>query len=137
RHYETSNYAYPGYESRHNKGYWRGVDYLGLGPSAVSTISGRRWKNIPDTAKYLVQISKGGSTESEVETLTPAQLDLERIALMLRTDAGVHRRHLSEVPPTRIEAIVSERLADWKGEHLVLQGQGTMLVDSIVDHLVS
>ena len=84
-----------------------------------------------------MQISKGGSTESEVETLTPAQLDLERIALMLRTDAGVHRRHLSEVPPTRIEAIVSERLADWKGEHLVLQGQGTMLVDSIVGHLVS
>ena len=137
RHYETSNYAYPGYESRHNKGYWRGSDYLGLGPSAVSTISGRRWKNIPDTAQYLVQIGKGGSTESEVETLTPAQLDLERIALMLRTDAGVHRQHLSEVPSNRIEAIVSERLANWKGEHLVLQGHGTMLVDSIVDHLVS
>ncbi len=137
RHYETSNYAYPGYESRHNQGYWRGGDYLGLGPSAVSTISGRRWKNIPDTAKYLAQIEKGGPTESEVETLTPAQLDLERIALMLRTDAGVHRRHLSEVSPARIDGIISEHLARWKGENLVLQGRGSMLVDSIVEHLVS
>lgn len=137
RHYETSNYAYPGYESRHNQGYWRGGDYLGLGPSAVSTISGRRWKNIPDTAKYLAQIEKGGPTESEVETLTPAQLDLERIALMLRTDAGVHRRHLSEVSPDRIDGIISGQLARWKGENLVLQGRGSMLVDSIVEHLVS
>ena len=137
RHYETSNYAYPGYGSRHNQGYWRGGDYLGLGPSAVSTISGRRWKNIPDTAKYLLQIGQGGPPESEVETLTPAQLDLERIALMLRTDAGVHRRHLSQVPPARIDAIVDENLADWSGEHLVLRGRGNMLVDSIVAHLVS
>ena len=72
-----------------------------------------------------------------METLTPAQLDLERIALMLRTDAGVHRRHLSEVSPDRIDGIISGQLARWKGENLVLQGRGSMLVDSIVEHLVS
>jgi oxygen-independent coproporphyrinogen III oxidase len=53
RHYETSNYARPDCESAHNKGYWRGHDYLGLGPSAVSTLGGRRWKNIPDTMGYV------------------------------------------------------------------------------------
>ena len=56
---------------------------------------------------------------------------------MLRTDAGVHRRHLSEVPPDRIDAIVDEDLADWRGENLILRGRGNMLVDSIIDHLVT
>ena len=44
-HYETSNYAQRGMESRHNQSYWLGDDYLGIGPSAVSTVNGRRWKN--------------------------------------------------------------------------------------------
>jgi len=137
RHYETSNYARPGSESRHNQAYWAGKDYLGIGPSAVSTLSGRRWKNVPDTSRYLQQVEQDGHAEHEVEDLSRGQLDLERIALMLRTDGGVHRRHLGEVAPTRIESIVEEGLAGWKDEHLVLRGRGSLLVDSIVNHLVS
>jgi oxygen-independent coproporphyrinogen-3 oxidase len=45
-HYEVSNYARPGFESVHNRAYWSGEDYLGLGPSAVSTVGLRRWQNI-------------------------------------------------------------------------------------------
>ncbi|MFZ4767877.1 MAG: radical SAM family heme chaperone HemW, partial [Roseimicrobium sp.] len=48
-HYEISNYAQPGHRSAHNQGYWRGDDYLGLGPSAVSTQQRVRWKNVADT----------------------------------------------------------------------------------------
>ncbi len=135
RHYETSNYAQPGFESRHNRGYWAGRDYLGLGPSAVSTIGARRWKNIPDTEKYLHTVEQVGHAEHEVEDLTGSQLDLERIALMLRTDEGVHRRHLGDVPANRIKHAIEEGLAGWNGEHLRLLGKGPLLVDSIVDHL--
>ncbi|HRE15924.1 MAG TPA: hypothetical protein PLW86_02505, partial [Rhodocyclaceae bacterium] len=46
-HYEISNYARPGFESRHNRAYWAGADYLGLGPGAVSTMNGERWKTLP------------------------------------------------------------------------------------------
>lgn len=137
RHYETSNYARPGFESRHNQSYWAGKDYLGIGPSAVSTISNHRWKNVPDTSIYLQQVEQNGHAEHDTEDLSQSQLDLERIALMLRTDGGVHRRHLTEVEPPRIECIVEERLAGWDGEHLVLRGRGPLLVDSIVNHLVS
>ena len=50
--YEVSNYARAGFESVHNRAYWTGQDYLGLGPSAVSTIGLRRWQNISDYRVY-------------------------------------------------------------------------------------
>ena len=135
RHYETSNYAHSGFESLHNRAYWAGKDYLGLGPSAVSTIGGRRWKNIPDTGKYLHMVEQVGHAEHEVEDLTGPQFDLERLALMLRTDEGVHRRHLGEVAPDRIQHTIEEGLAGWNGEYFRLLGKGPLLVDSIVAHL--
>ncbi len=137
RHYETSNYSRPGFESRHNQSYWSGRDYLGLGPSAVSTIDGRRWKNVSDTPRYLHQVAQVGHAEHEIELLSGAQLDLERIALLLRTDEGVPRRHLTAVDPGRIADPVEEGLAEWRNDHLRLLGRGPLLVDSIVSHLVT
>ena len=51
--YEISNYARPNRECRHNLAYWLGEDFLGLGPSAFSTVGNKRWKNVSDTAKYV------------------------------------------------------------------------------------
>ena len=53
--YEISNYARPGFFSRHNMGYWTGADYLGLGPAATSTLEGRRWTDTPDQARWLLR----------------------------------------------------------------------------------
>ena len=88
-HYETSNYAQPGQHSQHNQGYWQGADYLGLGPSAVSTIHGIREKNVPDTAAYIRQIDSIGHAIHETESLTPEQRRIELIALGLRTTRGI------------------------------------------------
>ena len=52
-HYEISNYALPGHQSEHNKAYWSGADYLGIGPGAFSTIQGKRWRNVADTGMYI------------------------------------------------------------------------------------
>ncbi len=88
-HYETSNYARPGMRSSHNQGYWRGEDYLGLGPSAVSTLGSIRSKNVADTARYVAQIHALGHALAEAETLDAEALRLERIALGLRTAEGI------------------------------------------------
>ena len=59
RQYETSNFALPGFECRHNLGYWRGADYLGIGPGGVSCINWVRWKNIEDVGSYATMLLKG------------------------------------------------------------------------------
>ena len=61
RHYEISNYARPGFESVHNRAYWLGKDYLGIGPSAVSTIGMQRWQNVCDYRAYIDRALAGES----------------------------------------------------------------------------
>jgi oxygen-independent coproporphyrinogen III oxidase len=52
-HYEISNFALTGYPCLHNLNYWRGGEYLGLGPAAASHLNGKRFKNKPDLDAYL------------------------------------------------------------------------------------
>ena len=52
-HYEISNFAMNGYECRHNLNYWRGGDYLGLGPAAASHLDGKRFKNYANLDAYV------------------------------------------------------------------------------------
>lgn len=132
-HYETSNYAKPGHRSSHNRGYWRGEDYLGLGPSAVSTVKSTRTKNIPDTAAYARMVTSLGNAVVESESLDREQCRLERIALMLRTDEGVP---LELVDSAAVDRLLEHGLAEKKGERLVLTLAGSPLVDPIAAELV-
>ncbi len=99
-------------------------------------MAGRRWKNIPDTSRYLDMIERLGHAESEVEDLSPGQLRLERLALLLRTSEGLPREYLREVPPDRLAQLTEEGLATLNDTHLSLTGRGPLLVDSIVEHLI-
>jgi oxygen-independent coproporphyrinogen-3 oxidase len=135
-HYETSNYAKPGRHSSHNQGYWDGEDYLGLGPSAVSTLDGIRWKNIPDTARYVSQIESIGHALAESEPLDHEARRIERIALGLRTTQGIPLDLLSPESQTRAQHLVSENLAHIQGTRLILIHHGRALVDPIAAELV-
>jgi oxygen-independent coproporphyrinogen III oxidase len=135
-HYETSNYARPGHHSTHNQGYWRGEDYLGLGPSAVSTLDGVRWKNVPDTARYVSQIQAIGHALTESETLDAEARRLERIALGLRTKDGISLDLLSSDSRARAAHFASEGLARIEENQLILIHHGRALVDPIAAELV-
>jgi oxygen-independent coproporphyrinogen-3 oxidase len=86
--YEISNFARIGYSCRHNQGYWDGQDFLGLGPSAVSTIKDKRWQNpanIKDYQKLVEQKFKG----LEYEFLDEKKKTNELVMLSLRTSKGL------------------------------------------------
>lgn len=135
-HYETSNYATPGHHSTHNQGYWHGEDYLGLGPSAVSTLDNIRWKNIPDTARYVTQVTSIGNALTESENLDDEARRLERIALGLRTKDGISLDLLSPESITRARTLADEKLARIEGNQLILIHHGRALVDPIAAELV-
>jgi len=86
--YEISNYARPGFSSVHNSAYWLGEDYLGIGPSAFSTVGLRRWQNLADYRAYADRILLGQSPGGSTENLTNQMKRGEKIALSLRMRDG-------------------------------------------------
>ena len=87
-HYEVSNFARMGFMSTHNSGYWSGSDYLGLGPSAVSTLGRRRFT----TPRYMDEYDayvRGGLVGEDHELLTDDDLLKEMVMLSLRTARGL------------------------------------------------
>lgn len=94
-HYEISNFAKPGFRSRHNSSYWQGKKYLGLGPSAHSFDGSARWWNIANNNKYIESVSRG-ELHIEKEILSPVQQLNEYIMISLRTMEGLDLSKLNE-----------------------------------------
>jgi len=130
-HYETSNYAKPGQRSIHNQGYWRSENYLGLGPSAVSTIGHVRSKNVADTAKYVEMIRSIGRSGIEVEELSAEARRLEQIAMGLRTCDGISRALLDRAGEQRCRILAEHGLLVFEDQRVVLTTKGSALVDAI------
>jgi oxygen-independent coproporphyrinogen-3 oxidase len=89
--YEISNYARPGYECRHNLGYWYRRPYLGIGLGASSFIQGTRYKNYSDPGKYLQALDQDVLPIAEKEELSEKQAISETMFLGLRTAKGINQ----------------------------------------------
>ncbi len=87
-HYEISNFAKPGYRSRHNSSYWSGETYYGFGPAAHSFNGSKRKWNLANNALYIQSLEKG-IIPFEEETLTETQRLNEYIMTALRTMEGL------------------------------------------------
>ncbi|MCI5054650.1 MAG: radical SAM family heme chaperone HemW [Flavobacteriales bacterium] len=83
-HYEISNYALEGYQSKHNSNYWKGVPYLGIGPSAHSFNGQSRMWNVANNARYIKNINSGSVAYQE-ERLRDKDKINEYIMLSLRS----------------------------------------------------
>jgi oxygen-independent coproporphyrinogen III oxidase len=134
-HYEISNYARPGFASAHNRGYWAGDDYLGIGPSAFSTVGMNRWQNVCDYRAYAERVLGGSSAVESTEPLTPEMKRTERIALGLRTREGISSRELGPWPNESNEFVALGLLRKQNG-CFVLTPRGKLLADSVAEAFV-
>jgi len=134
-HYEISNYARPGFRSAHNRAYWSGSDYLGVGPSAFSTVGMSRWQNVSDFRGYADAVLSGKSAISSVEQLTADMKRAERIALGLRTIDGAPSK-LLEPFPNETREFVRLGLLQEAGGSFLLTRAGKALADSVAEAFV-
>jgi oxygen-independent coproporphyrinogen-3 oxidase len=88
-HYEISNWARPGFESKHNLKYWRREPYLGFGAGAHSFSGKQRWANAHDAAAYVRAVERGKLPVGQLETVTAEQALEEELFLGLRQLDGI------------------------------------------------
>ncbi|GEO06605.1 coproporphyrinogen III oxidase [Adhaeribacter aerolatus] len=135
--YEISNFCRPGYESKHNSNYWRGVHYLGLGPSAHSFNGYSRQYNVANNAKYLAALAQN-ELAFEREALTLTDQANEYLLTSLRTSWGCDLNHLRTLGvdlPTQQKEYLNELLRKEyiriQDEVLYLTNKGKLLADQI------
>ena len=139
-HYEISNFARPGYRSRHNSSYWQDVPYIGLGAAAHSYDGKCRSWNVADIRQYIEAIGRG-ERPFEQETIDDNTHYNDRIATALRTSDGLllttladrHRRYcLREAQPFLADGLL--RLTD--DNRLILTRSGLFVSDMIMSALM-
>ncbi|MER2999011.1 radical SAM family heme chaperone HemW [Pontibacter populi] len=136
--YEISNFCKPGYESKHNSNYWRGVHYLGVGPSAHSFNGNSRQYNVANNRKYTEAISQQ-IIPAETEDLTLADQANDYLLTTLRTIWGCDLTKMRDNYSYDIEAthrsylqqLQQKELATIKDEVLYLTDKGKLLADQI------
>jgi len=130
--YEISNYARPGFSSVHNRAYWLGKDYLGIGPSAFSTVGMSRWQNVCDYRAYIDRVFSSQPPIGFSENLTDEMKRTERIALSLRTREGVAASELKHFGQETSDFSALGLLRRSNG-NFVLTRKGKELADSVAE----
>ncbi len=131
--YEISNHARPGEESRHNLGYWRGADYLGIGPGAHSRLQAHALANIRTPKNWLVQVEAEGHG-LEHDTALSAHEQAEEFLLMgLRLAEGLDlealaRRTGHRIAPSRIQELGNDGLVKLEIRNAKRSTKGTQLI---------
>ena len=150
-HYETSNYALPDRECRHNLNYWRCGDYIGVGPGAHGCFAGRRYSVARRPAAYIRKLASGASGPSglpspaieDAEPITEIDALVDALTLGLRLAEGVDEEALKRRYPDaygRIEAVVEwavgAALAEREGGRLRLTERGQAVANEVFVRLV-
>ncbi|MDO8444680.1 MAG: radical SAM family heme chaperone HemW [Deltaproteobacteria bacterium] len=150
-HYEVSNYAIPGFRSRHNQIYWKGGEYLGLGVSAHSCISGRlsvvsgqtncgkRTANTSNLEEYFRLIKEKGNAIIEEEALTREKAMGEAVFLGLRMMEGIDLSYFKDrfgigidaAYPDAVNDLMEDGLLDSGGGHLRLTKKGILFLNDV------
>jgi len=141
KHYEISNFAKPGMESRHNITYWENREYLGLGAGASSYLNRTRFKNWNLPSRYIREAKAGGRAIESSEEIDPKMALGETLMLGLRLlDKGVNIMEIEKrfgIPfmenyGKTLDTLSKDNLISIEGDQLFLTKKGLFLADSVI-----
>jgi len=143
QHYELSNFAKTGSESRHNSAYWKGLSYLGVGPSAHSYDGERRRWNVRNNQVYM-QAVNAGLSYSEEETLTERNRVNEYLITRIRTAEGIGKEWVESRSGVGFWEARGELIERWQqmgwirrnDAYFALSERGMLMADSITTELM-
>lgn len=125
--YEISNFGKPGYFSQHNSNYWKGVPYIGIGPSAHSYKGNQRSWNVANNAKYIHSISNN-QLPIEIENLSLIDQYNEQVMIGLRTIYGIDPNIILKRYGLKINDYFQHELKELINENLVQQIDGKIIL---------
>jgi oxygen-independent coproporphyrinogen-3 oxidase len=142
--YELSNFARPGFRSRHNEIYWKGAPFFGFGPGAARYLGGRRELNHRSVTTWIKRVRSGQSPIAESEQLAPEERARERIMLGLRRCTGIsldeYQRQTGFDLPTlggqSLERHLRNGLLEQTDGFLRLTREGRFLADTVITDLL-
>lgn len=127
-HYEVSNFALPGFESKHNLKYWRGESVAALGPTGTGYFALKTERAL----RYKWKVSHG---EVELEELGPSELEMEETYLSLRTSLGWKPKEQSEKLSQVFQTWVNRGYGSVNEGRMILNSSGFLMLDSLMDDL--
>jgi len=141
-HYEISNFSQPGFSCQHNRRYWEGKAYLGLGPSAQSFVHATHFGNETSLEWYNQELNKGRLPLRDIEPLTLEQVARESLVFGLRLVHGVSLEQISpclqdtSLWKVTMPYLISENLLVWSNDRVLLTEKGRRLSDSVAESLM-
>jgi oxygen-independent coproporphyrinogen-3 oxidase len=128
RRYEISNFARPGFASAHNRLYWEGVSYLGVGAGAFGCLhqgeEAVRWGNHREVGAWFADVEAGRLPTAEEDRLGPRQVRNERVMLALRTVRGIPAAELRAPQRREVERLCRAGLASARRGRVRLTARG-------------
>lgn len=142
--YEISNFARPGYSSRHNEVYWIGQPYFAFGPGASRFLEGERSTNHRSSFTWMKRLENGESPVCDRDDLSGEERARELFAIGLRRNRGVNRQRIVEITGCDPDKVLSEELSLLKnrgwlvetGAHYRLTDSGRLFADEIAAEVI-
>jgi oxygen-independent coproporphyrinogen-3 oxidase len=144
-HYEVSNYAFEGFECRHNLKYWQYENYIGFGPSAHSFWINKRWWNFANLNKYINALDLGKIPVANFEILDEEKMIEEFIYLGLRSKGINVARFKGKFGFEFVDSDIKDEIEELEragyitieDDFIKLTPKGFLLCDEIVLRLIS
>ncbi|OQA57958.1 MAG: Oxygen-independent coproporphyrinogen-III oxidase 1 [Candidatus Omnitrophica bacterium ADurb.Bin277] len=138
-HYEISNFAKPGFASKHNLIYWRNGEYLGLGPGSFSYLNGVRCQFARDMKNYFRKCEAGDWTNDIEDVLTDEEKETESFAMRLRLSGGVIPADFPALYPRigeRVRELLETGFLESAGDAIRLTAKGKFLPEDVFGFLL-